>query len=90
MGEWRFGGSGGRGSKLICMDAELKVSLQAIREQLEELKEQQAEVQREFRAWAKTAEARYRQSQAVMKVLDERVMFLEERVQEIVLPRRAS
>jgi len=25
-----------------------------------------------------------------MKVLDERVMFLEERVQEIVLPRRAS
>ncbi len=72
------------------MDAELKVSLQAIREQLEELKEQQTEVQREFRAWAKMVEARYRQSQAVMKVLDKRVMFLEERVQEIVLPRRAS
>ena len=46
MGEWRFGGSGGRGSKLICMDAELKVSLQAIREQLEELKEQLAHTHR--------------------------------------------
>lgn len=35
------------------MDAELKASLQAIREQLEELKARQTEADREYRTWAR-------------------------------------
>lgn len=66
------------------MDQELKAYLDEMKRELREHTEQvETRLLSEFWKWARTADARYRQSTGVVGALDERLQAVEDRVAEL-------
>lgn len=72
------------------MDAELKLYLDGMEERLRAHTEAvETRLLGEFWKWARTADARYRQAQAVVGSLDDRVLAVEDRVADLERQKRA-
>jgi hypothetical protein len=66
------------------MDDELRTHLERMENRLREHSEAvETRLLSEFWKWARTADARYRQNQGVVKGLEERVMVVEERISDL-------
>ncbi len=66
------------------MDDELRTHLERMETRLREHSEAvETRLLSEFWKWARTADARYRQNQGVVKGLEERVLVVEERISDL-------